>query len=152
MVAMNRTVSVEVATSTEATSTEDGRLQRPLVLAGIAGFAIGCLLIGVLWTSSGVQTTSVGDAQAACSALARLGDLPKGGEQVPLGSSVLAPGLEHRMTAARELAAAAAEENPAYQALSDDMAGVNTMVSNLHFDDPSGQQSLAHAKQLCARF
>jgi hypothetical protein len=144
--------SAEIAAITQATKSDDGRLQRPLALAGIAGFAIGCALIGVLWTSSGVQTTSVDDARAACSALTRLGDLPKSGEKIPLGSPVLADGVEHRMTAARELAAAAAEENPAYQALSDDIAGVNTMVSNLHFDDPTGQQSLAHAKQLCARF
>ncbi|MCU1685508.1 MAG: hypothetical protein JWQ81_6247 [Amycolatopsis sp.] len=148
----NSAGNIGLTVSTEATLPDDGRIRRPLVLAAVAGFVLGCGLIGVLWNVSGVQTSSVDDAQAACSALYRLGDLPTPGQKIPLGAPVLADGVEHRMTAARELAAAAAEQNPAYRALSDDISDVNTMVSNLRFDDPRGQASLAHAKQLCARF
>ncbi|MFD9892065.1 hypothetical protein ACFWY9_22205 [Amycolatopsis sp. NPDC059027] len=55
------------------------------------------------------------------------------------------------MTAARELSAAAAEVDPAYQSLADHIDGVSRMVFSLHFNDLSGQRHLVQAEQLCAR-
>lgn len=131
----------------------DTRARRPLVVAGLVGFLIGSGVLGVLWAASGVQISSSEDASAACAAFTRIGPLPgPTGNNTPLGGSVLGPGVIHRMTAARELSAAAAEANPTYQTLSDDIEGVNDMISNLRFADPAGQHALAEAKQLCARF
>jgi hypothetical protein len=131
----------------------DSRARRPLVIAGVVGFLIGSGVLGVLWAASGTQISSGQDASAACAAFDRIGTLPgPTGNNTPLGASVLGPGVVHRMTAARELSAAAAEANPAYQALSDDIEGVNDMISNLRFSDPAGQHALSEVKQLCARF
>jgi hypothetical protein len=145
--------TVNSADATERAGEPDTRSRRPLVVAGIAGFLIGSGVLGVLWAASGVQISSGQDASAACAAFDRIGTLPgPTGNDTPLGGSVLEPGVIHRMTAARELSAAAAEANPAYQTLSDDIEGVNDMISNLRFNDPAGQQALAAAKQFCTRF
>jgi hypothetical protein len=63
----------------------------------------------------------------------------------------LATGVLHRITAARELALAAAEANKAYRQLADHIDSVSRMVISLHFNDPSGHRHLEQARQICAR-
>lgn len=126
--------------------------RRPLVLGGVAGFAIGSLLIGVLWAVSGSNAGANADAVAACEAMDRVGDLPlttQGDGKV--GSSLLDPGLVQRISAARDLAAAAAVQNKNYQELADHIDGVSRMVISLHFNDGVGHRHYELAKQLCAR-
>jgi len=126
--------------------------RRPLVLCALAGFVVGSSVLGLLWGLSGVHAGALEDAKAACEALDRVGDIP---DTTQSSTPTLAQGLSterlHRMTAARELAAAAAAVNGAYQPLADHIDGVSRMVFSLHFNDISGQRHLVEAQELCAR-
>ncbi|GAA4542945.1 hypothetical protein [Amycolatopsis samaneae] len=126
--------------------------RRPLVLAALAGFAVGGGVFGLLWALSGVHAEALQDARDACAALDRVGAIP---DTTRSGASrsltTMSAGQLHRMTAARELSAAAAEVDPAYQPLADHIDGVSRMVFSLHFNDLSGQRHLAQAEQQCAR-
>jgi hypothetical protein len=127
--------------------------KRPLVLGAVVGFLIGSTVIGILWGASGMHAGANDDAIAACTALARAGDLPTtvdGAGQVTT-TALLATGVLHRITAARELASAAAEANRAYRELADHIDSVSRMVISLHFNDPSGHRHLEQARQICAR-
>ncbi|MFK0246798.1 hypothetical protein ACIQUM_19025 [Amycolatopsis azurea] len=131
-------------------TTEPSR--RPQVLTAVAGFVIGGGVIGMLWALSGVNAGALEDAQDACQALARVGTIPDttdshGDRTVP----VLAPEILHRMTAARELSAAAAAANDTYRPLAEHIDGVSRMVFSLHFNEISGQRHLAQAEQLCTQ-
>lgn len=66
-------------------------------------------------------------------------------------TGLLAPGLSHQVTAARELAASAAEANKNYQELSNHVDAVSRMVISLHFNETAGHRHLEQAKQICAR-
>jgi hypothetical protein len=123
------------------------------VLGGVAGFVIGSTLIGILWGVSGSGAGANADAVAACAALARSGDLPltTEGDGKIFGTALLDAGLLQRISAARDLAAAAADANPNYQELADHIDGVSRMVISLHFNDLSGHRHYERAKQLCAR-
>ena len=126
--------------------------RRPLVLAGVAGFVLGSGVLGLLWGLSGVHAGALEDAVAACQALDRVGELPDTSRDA---QPSLTPGLSserlHRMMAARELAAAAAQVNANYQPLADHVDGVSRMVLSLHFNDISGQRHLTEAKEICGR-
>ncbi|MFE0314064.1 hypothetical protein ACFW0G_43015, partial [Amycolatopsis sp. NPDC058986] len=50
--------------------------RRPLVLAALAGFALGGGVFGLLWALSGVHAGALEDARAACGALDRVGSIP----------------------------------------------------------------------------
>ncbi|HVV13564.1 hypothetical protein [Amycolatopsis sp.] len=126
--------------------TEPARARRPLVLTGVAGFAVGALVIGLLWTVSGIGNDPAQDARAACAALDRAGPLPTG----YVSQATLAPGVIQHITAARELSAAAAAESPIYEDLANHLDGVSRMVISLNFADPSGQNHLVRARQACA--
>lgn len=119
--------------------------RRPLVLAGTAGFLLGVLVMGLLWlaTSSGSDATE--DARAACASFGRAGPFPAG----YVGPDAVEPGTIQHVTAARDLAAAAADANPAYQDLADNLDGVSRMVISLNFADPAGRRHLALAKAEC---
>jgi len=126
--------------------------RRPLVLCAVAGFVVGSSVLGLLWGLSGVHAGALEDAKAACEALDRVGDIP---DTTQSANPARTPGLSterlHRMTAARELSAAAAAVNSAYQPLADHIDGVSRMVFSLHFNDISGHRHLAQAQELCAR-
>ena len=142
------------ASRDSATSPEELRpLRRPLVIGGVAGFVVGATLIGVLWGVSGAHAGANVDAVAACEALARTGDLPVTveGDGRVVGTAVLGNGLVSRISAARELAAAAAEMNANYRELADHIDGVARMVISLHFNDMSGHWHFEQATRLCAR-
>ncbi len=127
--------------------------RRPQVLTAVAGFVIGAGVIGMLWALSGVDAGALEDAQDACKALARVGTIPDTTDAGPdeRAAPVLAPEVLHRMTAARELSAAAAASNDTYQPLADHIDGVSRMVFSLHFNQISGQRHLVEAEQICAR-
>lgn len=146
---MRAVASLEAGTSPD----EPRRSRRPLVLGAVTGFVIGSGLIGVLCGVSGIHAGANDDALAACAALDRTGPLPvtADGDGQVVSTTLLATGVLHRITAARDLAIAAAEANPNYQALADHIEGVSRMVISLHFNDPSGHRHLEQAKQLCAR-
>ncbi|OXM51593.1 hypothetical protein CFP71_25095 [Amycolatopsis thailandensis] len=131
-------------------TTEPSR--RPQVLTAVAGFVIGGGVIGMLWALSGVNAGALEDAQDACQALARVGTIPdttdSPGDRTV---AVLAPEVLHRMTAARELSAAAAAANDTYRPLAEHIDGVSRMVFSLHFNDISGQRHVAQAEQLCTQ-
>jgi len=126
--------------------------RRLLVLAGVAGFVLGSGVLGLLWGLSGVHAGALEDAVAACQALDRVGKLPDTSRDA---QPSLTPGLTserlHRVTAARELSAAAAQVDANYQPLADHIDGVSRMVLSLHFNDISGQRHLVQAKEICAR-
>ncbi|ADJ42007.1 hypothetical protein AMES_0180 [Amycolatopsis mediterranei S699] len=126
--------------------------RRLLVVCAVAGFLLGGGVLGLLWGLSGVHAGALEDAVAACQALDRVGELPDTSRDA---QPALTPGLSserlHRMVAARELAAAAAQVNANYQPLADQIDGVSRMVLSLHFNDISGQRHLTEAKEICGR-
>lgn len=133
----------------EVASDEVPASRKPLIFGGVIGFLIGGGILAVLWGASAASAGAIDDAKAACQTLNRIGELP-----VTLGRSetgLLAPGLIHQVTAARELAAAAAEVNPNYQQLSGHVDAVSRMVISLHFNETAGHRHLEQAKQICAR-
>ncbi len=140
-------------------STESGEVEAPppqsrrmLVLCAIAGFVLGGGVLGLLWGLSGVHAGALDDALAACQALDRVGELPDTSRDAqPSLTPGLTPERLHRMTAARELSAAAAQVNATYQPLADHIDGVSRMVLSLHFNDISGQRHLVQAQELCGR-
>ena len=122
--------------------------RRLLVLCGVAGFVLGGGVLGLLWGLSGVHA----GALAACQALDRVGTLPDTSRDAqPALTPGLTPERLHRMTAARELSAAAAQVDANYQPLADHIDGVARMVLSLHFNDISGQRHLVQAQEICAR-
>jgi hypothetical protein len=123
-----------------------------LVLAATAGFTIGGCVVGLLWSLSAAAAASdaARDARDACAALERVGELDpdvSGGA----GAGPYAPGLLHRVSAARELAAAAASGSDLYLDLADHIDGVSRMVLSLNLADPAGRYHLRQAQQICAR-
>jgi len=140
------------AESDEVAAPAPAPSRRMLVLATAAGFVLGSGVLGLLWGLSGVHAGALEDAVAACQALDRVGTLPDTSRDA---QPSLTPGLTterlHRMTAARELSAAAAQVNATYQPLADHIDGVSRMVLSLHFNDISGQRHLVQAKEICAR-
>ncbi|MDQ0378014.1 hypothetical protein [Amycolatopsis thermophila] len=120
--------------------------QRRLVLVGVAGFAVGAGLIGVLWASTSAVDGPTADAKAACAALARADPLPEG----RVGRGTLGPGVLQHIMAADALAAAAAEVSSTYNDLADHIDGVRRMALSLNFADPQGQRHLGQARELCA--
>ncbi|MGW5715525.1 hypothetical protein ACWEVP_05110 [Amycolatopsis sp. NPDC003865] len=126
--------------------------RRLLVLCAVAGFVLGGGVLGLLWGLSGVHAGALDDALAACQALDRVGDLPDTSRDTqPSLTPGLTPERLHRMTAARELSAAAAQVNATYQPLADHIDGVARMVLSLHFNDISGQRHLVQAQEICGR-
>jgi hypothetical protein len=113
---------------------------------------LGGGVLGLLWGLSGVHAGALEDAVAACQALDRVGELP---DATHNPQSALTLGLSgerlRRMTAARDLAAAAAQVNADYQPLADHIDGVSRMVLSLHFTDVSGRRHLTEAQEICAR-
>jgi hypothetical protein len=124
-----------------------------MVVGGVAGFVVGATLIGVLWGVSDAHAGANDDAVAACAALDRSGDLPVTveGDGKVVGVTILGDGLVSRVSAARDLAAAAAAANPNYQELADHIDSVARMVISLHFNDMSGHWHFEQAQQICAR-
>ncbi|MEA5367594.1 hypothetical protein VA596_49245 [Amycolatopsis sp., V23-08] len=126
--------------------------RRMLVLCAVAGFVLGGGVLGLLWSLSGVHAGALDDALAACQALDRVGELPDTSrDEHPSLTPGLTPERLHRMTAARELSAAAAQVNATYQPLADHIDGVSRMVLSLHFNDISGQRHLVQAQEICGR-
>ncbi|MGW3999223.1 hypothetical protein [Amycolatopsis sp. NPDC004772] len=126
--------------------------RRLLVLCGVAGFVLGGSVLGLLWGLSGVHAGALDDAVAACQALDRVGELPDTSRDAqPSLTPALSGERLHRMVAARELSAAAAQVNANYQPLADHIDGVSRMVLSLHFNDISGQRHLTEAKEICGR-
>lgn len=138
-------------TESDRELTEPSR--RPLVVTAVAGFAIGAGVLGMLWALSGVDAGALEDAQDACQALARVGTIPDttGSDSDLRSVPVLAPEVLHRMTAARELSAAAAAADDTYRPLAEHIDGVSRMVFSLHFNQISGHRHLVQAEQFCAR-
>ncbi|QFU85421.1 hypothetical protein YIM_00940 [Amycolatopsis sp. YIM 10] len=125
------------------------QLSRGQVLAGVVGFVLGGSVLGALWALSGSETGPAADARAACAALTRMGDLPDPAQgRLTFGS--LPPGTLDRLAAAKSLAEAAAELQPAYEPLADHIDGVNRMVISLNFD-ASGRWHLSQATEICTR-
>ncbi|MEU4669897.1 hypothetical protein AB0F91_18400 [Amycolatopsis sp. NPDC023774] len=128
------------------------RSRRPLVLAATAGFTIGILITGLLWGLSGQRGGANVDAAAACDAFNRAGHLPDTTSGYDATAFTrLADDAAHRMTAAYELAQAAAAFDGQYQPLAQSLAGVNGMVLSGRFDSRSGQDDIIRVQQLCAR-
>ncbi|MDS0132896.1 MULTISPECIES: hypothetical protein [unclassified Amycolatopsis] len=126
--------------------------RRLLVLCAVAGFVLGGSVLGLLWGLSGVHAGALDDAVAACQALDRVGELPDTSRDTqPSLTPALSGERLHRMVAARELSAAAAQVNANYQPLADHIDGVSRMVLSLHFNDISGQRHLTEAKEICGR-
>ena len=126
--------------------------RRLLVLCGVAGFVLGGSVLGLLWGLSGVHAGALDDAVAACQALDRVGEIPDTSRDAqPSLTPALSGERLHRMAAARELSAAAAQVNANYQPLADHIDGVSRMVLSLHFSDISGQRHLTEAKEICGR-
>lgn len=138
-------------TESDRESAEPSR--RPLVFTAVAGFVLGAGVLGMLWALSGVNAGALEDAQDACQALARIGSIPDttGSGADDRSVAMLAPEVLHRMTAARELAAAAAAADDSYRPLAEHIDGVSRMVFSLHFNQIAGQRHLVQAEQLCAR-
>jgi hypothetical protein len=142
----------ESSTESEEVEAAPARSRRMLVLCAVAGFVLGGGVLGLLWGLSGVHAGALDDALAACQALDRVGELPDTSRDTqPSLTPGLTPERLHRMTAARELSAAAAQVNAAYQPLADHIDGVSRMVLSLHFNDISGQRHLVQAQELCGR-
>jgi hypothetical protein len=140
------------AESGEVVATAVAPSRRMLVLATVAGFVLGSSVLGLLWALSGVHAGALEDAVAACQALDRVGELPDTSRDAhPSLTPSLSSERLHRMTAARELSAAAAQVNQNYQELADHIDGVSRMVFSLHFSDLAGQRHLVQAKEICAR-
>ncbi|MGW3960247.1 hypothetical protein ACWED2_10535 [Amycolatopsis sp. NPDC005003] len=138
--------------SEEAESASPPPSRRLLVLCAVAGFVLGGSVLGLLWGLSGVHAGALEDAVAACQALDRVGELPDTSRDTqPSLTPSLSSERLHRMMAARELAAAAAQVNANYQPLADHIDGVSRMVLSLHFNDISGQRHLTEAKEICGR-
>jgi hypothetical protein len=55
------------------------------------------------------------------------------------------------MSAASELAAAAAEQDSSYKPLAQDLDVANQMVASFQFSDADGQRALTRARELCAQ-
>ncbi|WIX80532.1 hypothetical protein QRX50_07110 [Amycolatopsis carbonis] len=128
------------------------RSRRPLVLAAAAGFAIGICVTGLLWGLSGQRGGANVDAVAACDAFDRAGHLPDTTSGYdPAAFTRLSDDAAHRITAAYELAQAAAAFDGQYQPLAQSLAGVNGMVLSGRFDSRSGQDDIIRIQQLCAR-
>jgi len=126
--------------------------RRLIVLSAVAGFVLGGSVLGLLWGLSGVHAGALEDAVAACQALDRVGELPDTSRDTqPSLTPSLSSERLHRMMAARELSAAAAQVNANYQPLADHIDGVSRMVLSLHFNDISGQRHLTEAKEICGR-
>jgi hypothetical protein len=126
--------------------------RRLLVLSAVAGFVLGGSVLGLLWGLSGVHAGALDDAVAACQALDRVGELPDTSRDTrPALTPSLSSERLHRMMAARELSAAAAQVNANYQPLADHVDGVSRMVLSLHFNDIAGQRHLTEAKEICGR-
>lgn len=126
--------------------------RRRLATAGFAGFALGCVVLGVLWAVSGSHVGASDDAKAACAAFARVGQLPDtSGSRTGIGDLALTQDRLHRMNAARELADAAATDDVAYSSLSRAMDEVANMVVSVRFDDPEGHRALAQVQEICTR-
>jgi hypothetical protein len=127
--------------------------RRPLVFTAVAGFVLGAGVLGMLWALSGVNAGALEDAQDACQALSRVGSIPDttGSGADDRSVAMLAPEVLHRMTAARELSAAAAAANDSYRPLAEHIDGVSRMVFSLHFNQIAGQRHLVQAEQLCAQ-
>lgn len=144
--------SDESSTESEEVEAAPPQSRRMLVLCAVAGFVLGGGVLGLLWGLSGVHAGALDDALAACQALDRVGELPDTSRDA---QPSLTPGLTserlHRVTAARELSAAAAQVNATYQPLADHIDGVSRMVLSLHFNDVSGQRHLTEAKEICGR-
>jgi hypothetical protein len=142
----------EPSTESEEVKTTPPPSRRMLVLCAVAGFVLGGGVLGLLWSLSGVHAGALDDALAACQSLDRVGELPDTSRDAqPSLTPGLTPERLHRMTAARELSAAAAQVNAAYQPLADHIDGVSRMVLSLHFNDISGQRHLAQAQEICGR-
>ncbi len=138
--------------SEEAEAKSPPPSRRLLVLCAVAGFVLGGSVLGLLWGLSGVHAGALDDAVAACQALDRVGELPDTSRDAqPSLTPSLSSERLHRMMAARELAAAAAQVNANYQPLADHIDGVSRMVLSLHFNDISGQRHLTEAKEICGR-
>lgn len=120
--------------------------RRPYVFGAI-GFALGMLVMGLLWLAAGSGSAATEDARAACAAFDRAGTLP----DRLVSEAALAPGVIQHVTAARDLSSAAAEQNSGYQELADHLDGVSRMVISLNFADPAGRRHLVLARQLCGR-
>lgn len=126
--------------------------RRRVVAAGIAGFVLGGVVLGVLWAVSGAHAGASDDAKAACAALDRVGDVPNTvGTKTGVTDIALTQDRLHRMTAARELADAAATDDVTYADLSANMDQVSRMVLSVRFDDPAGQRALAQVQEICTR-
>jgi len=142
----------ESPTESEEVKAAPAQSRRMLVLCAVAGFVLGGGVLGLLWSLSGVHAGALDDALAACQALDRVGELPDTSRDAqPSLTPGLTPERLHRMTAARELSAAAAQVNATYQPLADHIDGVSRMVLSLHFNDISGQRHLVQAQELCGR-
>jgi hypothetical protein len=142
----------ESSTESEEAGAAPPQSRRMLVLCAVAGFVLGGGVLGLLWSLSGVHAGALDDALAACQALDRVGELPDTSRDAqPSLTPGLTPERLHRMTAARELSAAAAQVNAAYQPLADHIDGVSRMVLSLHFNDISGQRHVVQAQEICAR-
>ncbi|MET7997629.1 hypothetical protein ABZU76_42780 [Amycolatopsis sp. NPDC005232] len=145
------------AATTDSADTADNparaeKSRRPLVLAAASGFAIGILITGLLWGLSGQRGGANVDAAAACDAFNRAGHLPDTTSGYdPTAFTRLADDAAHRITAAYELAQAAAAFDGQYQPLAQSLAGVNGMVLSGRFDSQSGQDDIIRIQQLCAR-
>ncbi|MEW2500119.1 MULTISPECIES: hypothetical protein [unclassified Amycolatopsis] len=149
-----RTPQVDKAETADPQDTPapPGNSRRPLVLAATAGFTIGILITGLLWGLSGQRGGANVDAAAACDAFARAGHLPDTTSGYdPAAFTRLSDDSAHRITAAYELAQAAAAFDGQYQPLAQSLAGVNGMVLSGRFDSRSGQDDIIRIQQLCAR-
>ncbi|WP_328605675.1 hypothetical protein OG943_37650 [Amycolatopsis sp. NBC_00345] len=131
---------------------EASRTRRPLVLAAVAGFILGCCVLGLLWALSGQRGGANDDALAACQSLHRAGRLPDttGGYDAAAFTRVSDDSV-HRVTAAFELAQAAADSDGRYQPLAQSLGTVNRMVLTSRFDSVAGQAAIVTVQQLCAR-
>lgn len=142
----------ESSTESDEVKAPPPQSRRLLVLCAVAGFVLGGGVLGLLWGLSGVHAGALDDALAACQALDRVGELPDTSRDAqPSLTPGLTPERLHRMTAARELSAAAAQVNATYQPLADHIDGVSRMVLSLHFNDISGQRHLVQAQEICGR-
>jgi hypothetical protein len=142
----------ESPTESEEVKAVPAQSRRMLVLCAVAGFVLGGGVLGLLWSLSGVHAGALDDALAACQALDRVGELPDTSRDAqPSLTPGLTPERLHRMTAARELSAAAAQVNAAYQPLADHIDGISRMVLSLHFNDISGQRHVVQAQEICGR-
>jgi hypothetical protein len=142
----------ESSTESEEAEAAPPQSRRMLVLCAVAGFVLGGGVLGLLWSLSGVHAGALDDALAACQALDRVGELPDTSRDAqPSLTPGLTPERLHRMTAARELSAAAAQVNAAYQPLADHIDGISRMVLSLHFNDISGQRHVVQAQEICGR-